>query len=332
MSVSVPLPAYDVAPTDIDGVRVGIAHDAQALTGCTAVLVPEGATAAVDVRGGAPGTRETDALGPARLVQQAHAVVLTGGSAFGLRAADGVMQALAEQNVGFDTGVARVPIVPAAVIFDLALGQPQAPTVAMGQQCVTNARRERPPEGNAGAGMGASVGKILGMAGAMKAGQGIAGVELGQGILVSALVVVNALGDVVHPTTGHILAGARTQQGGFADTLHVLAQRAEQGPAAFAARTNTVIGVVVTNARLTHDAALRVAHMAHDGLARALRPAHTPWDGDTLFVLATGERAADPMSIGAWAAEVVAWAVVRAALFAEPAGGLPSAHSLAASS
>ncbi len=301
-----------------------------ALTGCTVVLCPAGAVGGVDQRGGAPGTRETDPLRPLHIVQKAHAVVLAGGSAFGLEAATGVVRYLEERGIGFDMRVARVPIVPAAILFDLGIGRSDVrPDAAMGYAACLAANDGPVAEGNVGAGAGATVGKVLGLPQAMKAGVGTASVDLGGGLIVGALVAVNAFGDVMDPRTGHILAGARRPDGtGFADTLSVLRERVSGPPLRFGAPGNTVIGVVATNANLTKEGANKVAQMAHDGIARAVRPAHTMFDGDTLFALATGQVEADVNTVGAFAAEVVAQAIVRAVLTATPAGGLPAYASL----
>jgi len=324
------------AITDVPGIKVGQAENAEALTGCTVVLCEAGAVGGVDQRGGAPGTRETDLLRPMHLVQKVHAVLLAGGSAFGLDAAAGVMRFLEERGIGFDAQVARVPIVPAAILFDLGLGDAKVrPDAAMGYRACEHASAERPAEGNAGAGMGASIGKILGAGGAMKAGLGTASVDLGGGCVVGALVAVNALGDIVDPASGRILAGARPAKlgpvklggdGPFADTLNVMRGFVGKTAMRFASHSNTVIGVVATNAALTKDEANKVAQMAHDGLARAVRPAHTLFDGDTLFALSTGDKKVDVNIIGAYAAEVMAQAIVRAVLEAKAAGGLPAAR------
>ena len=324
--------------TDVRGIRVGHAQDLGALTGCTVVICEKGAVGGVDQRGGAPGTRETDLLRPTHMVEKIHAVLLAGGSAFGLDAAAGVMRYLEERKIGFDTGVARVPIVPAAILFDLTLGKPDVrPDAAMGYQACLNAKREPAAEGNVGAGTGATVGKILGPTQEMKSGIGSASMEIGGGIVVGALVAVNAVGDVVDLDTGRIIAGARSVQVGpvhigsagyFANTLSVMKTLVGRSVLGFASRSNTVIGVVATNARLTKDGANKVAQMAQDGLARAIRPAHTMRDGDTLFVMATGARRGDVNIVGAFAAEVVAQAIVRAVMAAQPAGGLPSASSM----
>jgi len=316
--------------TAVPGIEVGHATDTEGLTGCTVVLCREGAVGGVDQRGGAPGTRETDLLRPLHMVENVHAVLLAGGSAFGLAAADGVMRYLEENGVGVETGVARVPIVPAAILFDLALGDAAArPDSAMGYAACSNASQAPVPEGTVGAGTGAAVGAILGPHRAMKSGLGSAVVTLTGGLIVGAVMAVNAFGDVVHPATGEILAGARLpDEDAPADTLAVMGGGA--GAAVFGAGSHTVIGVVATNGALTKEEANKVAQMAQDGIARTVRPAHTMVDGDTLFVLATGEAAADVNVVGAYGAEVVAQAVVRAVKRATAAGGLPAYADLRA--
>jgi L-aminopeptidase/D-esterase-like protein len=319
---------------------VGHAQDEEALTGCTVVLCEGGAVGGVDQRGGAPGTRETDAMHPLHLVQQVHAVVLAGGSAFGLDAATGVVRYLEERGVGFDVRVAKVPIVPAAILFDLSIGRADVrPDAAMGYQACQNASADPPAEGNAGAGMGATVGKILGPGQAMKSGIGTASIEIGGGVVVAAIVAVNAFGDVIDPATGQILAGARTLQQGpvrigtgpvFADTLQVMKTLVGRTSLGFSTREHTVIGVVASNARLDKEQTNKVAQMAQDGLARTIRPAHTMLDGDTIFALSTGAHKADVNIVGAFAAEILAQAVLRAVRAARPAGGLLSASELAA--
>jgi L-aminopeptidase/D-esterase-like protein len=321
------------AITDVAGIRVGHAQDMDALTGCTVVLCEDGAVGGVDVRGGSPGTRETDLLRPMHQVARVHAIVLSGGSAFGLSAASGAMSYLEERGIGFDTRVARVPIVPSAILFDLAIGDAGVrPDAEMGYQACLNATGGPPAEGNAGAGTGATIGKILGMGQAMKSGIGTASLEIGGGVLVGAIVAVNAFGDVVDPASGVILAGARAADlgplrigapGYFADTLQVMKSLIGRTTLGFASRQNTVIGVVATNARLDKAQANKVAQMAHDGVARAVRPAHTMLDGDTIFALSTCKRKADANIVGAFAAEVTAQAIVRAVQTAPPAAGLP---------
>ena len=292
--------------TAIEGIKVGHATDATARTGCTVVLCPAGATAGVDVRGAAPGTRETEALRPGRLVQKAHAVLLTGGSAFGLDAAGGVAQYLEEQNVGFPAGPVRVPIVPAAVIFDLGVGDAKVrPDREMGYQACLNATDTPVAMGTVGAGTGATVGKAPGVT-PSPGGVGSACKYLESGLIVAAIVVVNALGNVVNPDTGEIVAGGK-EDGSFVDiTERLLDAKLVQG-------TNTTIGVVATNAELTPAEVNRVAEMAHDGMARAIRPSHTMFDGDTLFSLTTGAHTGSSVNtIGILAAEVVAEAIVNA--------------------
>lgn len=309
--------------TAVPGIKVGHATDAAGLTGCTVVLCEGGAVGGVDQRGGAPGTRETDLLRPMHLVQRAHAVVLAGGSAFGLAAADGAVRYLAERGIGYRSGPVRVPIVPAAILFDLAVGSAAArPTAEMGYAACLAAGGAPAAQGNVGAGTGCSAGKLLGAGHATKTGIGSAAVELGGGLVVGALIAVNPFGDVVDGQ-GQIIAGTRPLRGaGFADSLAVL--RSFPGRLAMRAAGATVIGVVATNARLTKEQANKVAQMAQDGLARAVRPAHTIFDGDTIFALATGRVHASPTLVGAYAAEMVAAAIVAAAQSAAPAGGLPA--------
>jgi L-aminopeptidase/D-esterase-like protein len=322
------------AITDVPGILVGHAQDDTALTGCTVILYEKGAVGGVDQRGGAPGTREVDALHPMHLVSKVHGIVLAGGSAFGLEAATGVMHYLEEKNVGFDTRIVRVPIVPAAILFDLGIGRSDVrPDAAMGYLACQNASSDPPAEGNVGAGKGATVGKILGGGQCMKSGVGTASMEIGAGVIVGAIVAVNAFGDVVDPSTGQIIAGARSKDVGplhigapgyFADTLQVMQTLIGRTALGFGSRGNTVIGVVATNAKLDKEQANKVAQMAHDGLARTIRPAHTMLDGDTIFALATGEHAADVNIVGAFAAEVFAQAILRAVRAAKPVAGLPA--------
>jgi L-aminopeptidase/D-esterase-like protein len=322
--------------TAVPGIAVGHAQNDEALTGCTVILCRKGAVAGVDVRGGAPGTRETDLLDPVNLVQKVHAIVLSGGSAFGLDAASGVMRYLEEQRIGFNTGVAKVPIVPSAILYDLNLGRASVrPDSAMGYFAASQASSAPPAEGNVGAGTGASVGKMFGNALAMKSGLGTASMDIGGGVIVGALVAVNAWGDVVDPQTNQIIAGLRSgkvgplrvgKKGYFANTLAMLQSPIGRGILGFASRANTVIGVVATDARLAKAQATKVAQMAHDGIARTIRPAHTMLDGDVLFALSTGAKKADVSVIGAFAAEMMAEAIIRAVKLAAPAGGLPGLY------
>jgi len=317
---------YPGAITDVEGIRVGHASDQRALTGCSVVLCERGATAGASVRGWSPGTRETDLLRPGMLVEEVHALLLTGGSAYGLRAADGVMRWLEERGHGFNSGIARVPIVPAAVLFDLVVGDPRVrPDEAMGYQACSAATGAALPQGNVGAGTGASVGKLFGTKRAMKAGLGTASVRAG-GLIVGALVAVNAFGDVIHPESGKIIAGLRTLTG------KELADSRQQMRNAMLRKvilgTNTVIGAIATNANLSKAEAGLVADAAHDGLARAVRPSHTLFDGDTFFALATGEHKAHVALVADMAADAMAKAIFNAILAAEDAGGLPCARSL----
>lgn len=320
------------AITDVPGIKVGHAQNDDALTGCTVILCEKGATGGVDQRGGAPGTRETDLMRPMHLVDKVHAVLLTGGSAFGLDAATGVMKFLEERKIGFNTGVAYVPIVAGAVIFDLALGNPNIrPDAVMGYTACQNATCSPPRQGNAGAGNGATVGKILGMEYATKSGIGTFSKRLGN-LVVGAIMVVNALGDVVEPSTGKIIAGVWQRDANhkryFADTLRIMWSMQGQVALKFSNTENTVIGVVATNARLNKEQANMVAQMAQDGIAITVRPAHTMLDGDTIFVLATNSVKADINIVGALAAQVVASAIISAVKSAKPIAGLPSANNL----
>ena len=313
--------------TDIPGFKVGHAQHLAALTGCSVVLCPLDTRGAVDQGGGAPGTRETDLLRSGQLVNQVHAVLLTGGSAFGLAAADGVMRCLEEQGIGLDVGPTVVPIVPAAVLFDLSVGDPSVrPDAEMGYQACLNASGGDVAEGNVGAGTGATVGKILGMKRAMKSGIGTASMDIGGGGKVAALVAVNAFGDALDPETGEILAGARGVTG-FADTQKIMRTFVGRKIMKFAAAENTVIGVVATNVGLDKDKLRRVARMAHSGVARCIRPAFTLLDGDTCFALSASEVEMDVNIVGAYAAQVYQEAILRAVRKAEKVKGLPAAVS-----
>jgi L-aminopeptidase/D-esterase-like protein len=326
-------PQTDPGLTAVAGLEVGHHTLADRPTGCTVVLARRGAIAGVDVRGGAPGTRETDLLDPSNTVQRVHAVVLSGGSAFGLDAATGVARYLEERGIGFDVGVAKVPIVPAAVLFDLSVGdKPHVrPTADSGYRAAQAATGGPVPEGNVGAGAGATVGKIAGLARRMKGGMGSASIALPDGLVVAALVAVNAVGDVLDPATGRLIAGVRTEDGRALADARTLLRAAGFKPLARPGE-NTTIGVVASNAALDKAQARKVAQMAHDGLARAIVPAHTPLDGDTIFALASGERggAANVMTIGALAADAVADAIVRAVRAASGLPGIPAARDLKA--
>ena len=314
--------------TAIAGIEVGH-HTLDARpTGCTVVLTRGGATAAVDVRGASPGTRETALLDPINSIQQVHAIVLSGGSAFGLAAADGVMRFLDERGIGYPTRTARVPIVPAAILYDLGVGDPTVrPDADCGYRAALDARDNAVEEGNVGAGAGATVGKLAGPDRAMKGGIGTASIELSDGLQVAALMAVNAVGDIFDPATGTLIAGARSADGLRLTGAHALLR--EPAPDAPGGE-NTTIGVVATNAALDKAQLSVVARMAHDGLARAVRPAHTPVDGDTIFALSTGgqENTSGLLRIGALAADVTAEAIVRAIRAAEGVPGYPAARDL----
>ena len=314
--------------TKVPGFQVGHASDFKNVTGCTVILCPPGTVGGADVRGSAAGTRQMDTLVKYHLVSEVHAVLLTGGSAFGLDAAGGVMQFLEEQGRGFDVGPTRVPIVPTVVIFDLSLGSHQVrQDKAMGYAACQAARAEPQGDGSLGAGTGATIGKILGIHQATKGGLGTAFVEGLDGLLVGALVVVNALGDVVNPETGEILAGARKspESREFADSNRLLRRglvRRQFG------EPNTTIGVVATNARLNREEARKIAQWGHDALARCIRPVHTLFDGDTVFVLAQGGLESDLQIIGHLAETVLQQAIIRAVKSARSLGVLPAHRDL----
>ena len=314
--------------TDVPGVTVGHFTDERRPTGCTVVLTPSGAVCGVDVRGGAPGTRETDVLDPVNSVAQVHGVVLAGGSAFGLEAASGAVWYLEEKGAGFAAGPVRVPIVPSAILFDLGIGDPTIrPDAGAGYAAARAATSGPVAEGNVGAGAGATVGKLLGSSRAMRGGLGTASIRVEDGLIVAALVVVNSVGDVINPTTGRILAGARSEDGKTIEGAMSALLGGKLSSRASAAGENTTIGVVATNAGLTKSQATKVAQMAQDGLARTIVPAHTPWDGDTIFALSVGRLApsAGVLAVGALAAEVVARAIVRGVRAAQAIPGYPAA-------
>lgn len=305
------------AITDVAGIEVGHFTDPRRPTGCSVVIAREGAVAGVDVRGAAPGTRETDLLAPGNLVEQVHAIMLAGGSAWGLEAATGAVRWLEEHGVGLDVGVGRLPLVPAAVLFDLHVSDMKVrPDAAAGYAACAAATCEPPAEGNVGAGAGAVVGKMFGLQHAMKGGVGTASVTVA-GVTVGALIACNAVGDVVDPDTGRPLAGARAADGlTLRDTRHALLRG--EPPHPLLAGSNTTIGVIATDARLTKVQAQRLAVAGHDGLARSINPVHTMSDGDTLFTLSTGHVPHHPgmMVLATMAAEAVARATVRAVLAA----------------
>ena len=321
-----PAPRRD-SLTDVRGLTVGHFTHAARPTGCTVVLVPQGAVAGVDVRGAAPGTRETELLSPLNSVEQVHALVLAGGSAFGLDAAGGVMRWLEDGGHGLQVGPARVPIVPAAILFDLWVGDPRIrPDAAAGHAACVAASTQPVAQGNVGAGAGCTVGKLFGIDRAMRGGLGSASVCV-EGITVGALVAVNAIGDVVDPASGRPIAGARSADG---RTLLGSMQALLRGevPAPLQVGAATTLGIVATDARLTKAQANKLAQMAHDGFARAINPVHTSTDGDTIFALATGAagRSAHPTLLGALAATAVAEAIVRAVRAATPLVGIGLPH------
>jgi len=318
--------------TDIEGLRVGHASDIEAVTGCTVILCGrEGAVAGVDVRGSAVGERELETLRPGHLVERVHAIVLAGGSAFGLEAAGGVMRWLEEQGIGFDTGVARVPIVPAAIIFDLGIGDAcRRPDAAMGYEAAQRATSDAVEEGSVGAGTGATVGKLFELKRATKGGLGSATLTLGSGVKVAALAVVNAFGDVRDPATGKIIAGARASETSaeFVDTVAQMKAGLERRSFGGAAPESTTLAVVATDARFDKLEVSKIAAMAQNGLARTVAPVHTRFDGDVVFALSLGEKSADVNTVGAAAAEAVAAAILRAVQQARSLAGLPGVDDL----
>jgi L-aminopeptidase/D-esterase-like protein len=312
------------AITDVPGVLAGQVSDLEAITGCTVLVFPEGAVGGVDVRGAATGTRELETLSALHVASQVHAITLAGGSAFGLDAAGGVMQALEEQGIGFRTRVARVPLVPAAIIFDLGIGAAtRRPDVAMGYAACRAAVAGAVQEGNAGAGTGATVGKLFGMAQAMKGGVGTASERLDAALWVGALAVCNAFGDVVDTRTGRLLAGTRRapEDWVLVDTAAQLRQGVQPRSVA---GTNTTLGVVATNAGLSKPQAQKLAQLAQHGLVRGLSPAHTRFDGDIVFAVSTGTQTADVTRVGLVAAELLATCLGRAVRMAQRLGGVPA--------
>lgn len=312
--------------TDVPGLKVGHVEDLVALTGCTVILVEEGAVCGVDVRGSAPGTRETDLLDPINKIDEVHAICLSGGSAFGLDSASGVMQYLEEQEIGIDVGVARVPIVPAAVLFDLAIGNPKIrPDKKMGYEAARKAEKGAFSFGNKGAGCGATVGKITGPENCMKGGLGSASISLGNGLVIGAIVAVNAVGDIRDPSNREIIAGPidpKTRK--LIDSILYLENGSEMN---VLPGTNTTIGVVAVNAKLTKAEAKKVAEITQNALARTIYPAHTMLDGDTIFVLATGSESHSVDLIGNMAAKAMEEAIIAAIKAADEVEGIPSYNS-----
>jgi len=315
--------------TAVTGIKVGHHTLSERPTGCTVILAEQGAVGGVDVRGSAPGTRETDLLNPTNLVEKVNAIVLAGGSAFGLAAADGVVKYLEEKHVGFPTGAGVVPIVPAAILYDLQVGNG---SVRPGPDCGYSAARaattEPVTEGNVGAGAGATVGKLMRSDRAMKGGIGSAAIELSDGLVVAAIVAVNAAGNVIDPVTGQFIAGGRTEDGRRIADLRALLRGGTNGKGG--AIENTTLGVVATNATLTKAQATKLAQMAHDGYARSIYPSHLMIDGDAIFALATGTRGgtADVSRLGALAADAMSEAIVRAVRAAAGIPGYPATRDL----
>lgn len=323
------------AITDVPGIKVGHWTNRRAATGCTVVLCEGGAIGGVDVRGAAPGTRETDLLRPGNTVQEVHAVVLSGGSAYGLDAASGVMRYLEERGVGYEFVGIRVPIVPAAILNDLRVGRSDVrPDAEAGYRAAKAAKGGRVAQGSVGAGTGATVAKALAFSHCIKGGVGTASERGYDGLVMGALVAINAGGDIIDSSTGETIAGPRAEGGGFECAVEIMREgrlwapeRQPEGPP-----ENTTIAVVATNAALSKEQANRLATVAHDGVARAIRPAHLPGDGDAIFALATGEVAVDARSyrmVEALAARALERAIVRAVLCAEGLAGIPSAREWA---
>ncbi len=314
----------EIGINQIEGFSIGNEQDFEAGTGVTVILCEKGAVTGVDVRGGAPGTRETDLLNPVNLVDRAHGIVLAGGSAFGLDAASGVMEYLEEKKVGFDVQVTTVPIVCGAVLFDLTIGDWRLrPDKSMGYRACLNASNKEQKNGSIGAGTGATVGKIMGMEKAIKGGLGTCAFQMGD-LKIGAIVAVNCLGDIVDPDDGSIVAACRGDKG-FLNTEEAMIASSSRGDKNLFAG-NTTIGAVITNAKLTKAGASKLASMAQDGYARTMRPAHTMFDGDTIFAMGFGEMEADLSSIGAIAARAMATAVIRGVREATSLCGIPSAR------
>lgn len=313
--------------TDIPGIKVGHAQNKQTYTGCTALVIEEGAVCGVDVRGSAPGTMGTDGLDPVALMERVHGICLTGGSIYGLDSTGGVMQFLEERGVGMDVGCNSVlPIVPAAVVFDLNVGDPAVrPDKEMGYLAASNAKRGDFPFGNVGAGCGVTVGKVAEPHRAMKGGLGSASRVYSNGLVVGAIVVVNALGEVYDPATGQVLAGVRNDDGKIGSCMEFMLK---QNGIQAVAGTNTTIGVVASNANMTKSQAKKVASLAQNGLARTIYPVHTMYDGDTIFAVATGGIDASVDLVGTLAADVLAEAVLVAIRAAEGIDGFPSYRDL----
>ena len=317
------------AITDVEGIRVGHADNREAMTGCTVILCEEGAVGGVEIRGSATGTRQIDSLYPIHVVQQVHAILLTGGSSFGLDAAGGVVRYLEEKGKGFDVGVTHVPVVPTAVIFDLPLGDYRVrPDADMAYQACLSASSEAVEEGSVGVGTGATVGKLFELDRACKGGVGTASLATG-GVVVGALVVVNALGDVVDEKTGEILVGLRNEDGsGFACTAELLRKGIWKKGFGRSSLGNTTIGVVATNVTLNREDTIKVAQMAHNGLAQVISPINTTFDGDIVFALSLGQRGGEVNNVGALAEAAIVEAVKRAVMKADGFGMIPAYRDL----
>jgi L-aminopeptidase/D-esterase-like protein len=319
------------AITDVKGIRVGHGSNFEALTGCTVILCEEGAVGGVEIRGSAAGTRQLDPLYPLHLVQRVHAILLTGGSSFGLDAAGGVVRYLEEQGRGFDVGITHIPIVPTAVIFDLALGDYRIrPDADMAYHACLRASSEEVEEGSVGVGTGATVGKLFELKRASKGGVGTASTMGGEGIVVGALAVVNALGDVVDEKTGEILAGLREEEDSYhlVSTAEFLRKGAQKKGIGRAPIENTTIGVIATNAALNKEEVIKVAQMAHNGLARIISPVNTTFDGDIVFALSLGQKEVEVNNIGVLAEQAIVEAVERAVKKADGFGILPAYRDL----
>ncbi|HEX2966142.1 MAG TPA: P1 family peptidase [Syntrophorhabdaceae bacterium] len=315
------------AITDVPGIKVGHASDLKGYTGCTVILCEEGAVCGIDVRGSASGTRQIDALSVGHIVEEVHAIILAGGSSFGLDAAGGVTRYLEEKGIGFDVGVAKIPIVPSAVIFDLGFGAQSRPTPEMGYQACASAAFQV-EEGSVGVGTGATVGKIFDSARAMKGGVGTCSIAMPDGLKIAALVVVNAFGDIIDNVTGKIIAGVRKSEDSleFAGTVKQIKEGIVKKQFAI---TNTTLGVVATNARFNKKEITKVAQMAQGGLIKTISPVHTTFDGDLVFALATGERETDINKAGVLAEFVIAEAIKRAVKKADGFGIVPGFRDIA---
>jgi L-aminopeptidase/D-esterase-like protein len=315
------------AITDVPGIKVGHYTDIDAARGCTVVICERGAMPGVDVRGSSPGTRETDLMRPMAQVDKVHAILLTGGSAFGLDAASGVMNYLEETNIGYETSIGKIPLVPAAVLFDLTIGDTKIrPGAAQGYQACKVATNRKVDEGSVGAGTGAMVGHLFGPERATKSGLGTASIVIFGDVIVAAIVAVNAFGDVINTENGQVLAGVRTEDGkSFVSTMDCLKKgcsfNVKNGQ-------NTTIAVVATNARLDKEQTNKMAQIAHDGMARAINPCHTMLDGDTIFALATGEKDGDITAITALAADVMERAIMKAVIIATGLCGVPARRDI----